>query len=185
MVKKIHRIHSRVNDDDEVKDMDSQKILTTVAAVLALVLMVACAGGNYGKLRRDRDLDNMFLRYEVLPDHLYYISGGYAKPEAILALHRDYELENTRNLWVYVPNVDSPQIRKWIDTISPEQDYRGTNSYFAAYILDPNGKRVGAWYSIEPLTTIKFLEGNKVQVYTPNRAPEIQLNRGFVRKDFH
>ena len=89
------------------------------------------------------------------------------------------------DIWVFVPNVNSSQMRQWIDTISPEQDYMGSNSYFAAYILDPNGKRIGAWYSIEPLTTIKFLEGNKVQVYTPIRAPDIQLNRGFVRKDFH
>jgi hypothetical protein len=159
--------------------------LTLVAAALALILMAGCAGGNYGKLERNRELDNMFLNYEVLPDHLYYISGGYGKPEAILALHSDYELENTRNLWVSVPNVDYTQMRKWIDTISPEQDYRGTNSYFAAYILDPNGKRVGAWYSIEPLTTVKFLEDNRVQVYTPNRAPEIKLNRGFVRGGFN
>jgi hypothetical protein len=172
-------------NNDEGKDMNSQKILTTLAAVFVLFQMVACTGANYGKLQRDRDLDNMYLRYEVLPDHLYYITGGYAKPEAILALHKDNELENTRNLWVYVPNVGTTQMRKWIDTISPEQDYMGSNSYFAAYILDPNGKRVGAWYSIEPLTTVKFLEGNKVQVYPPIRDPDIQLNRGFIRAGFH
>jgi hypothetical protein len=158
---------------------------TLLAAVLVLVLMVGCAGGNYGKLQRDRDLDNMFLKYEVLPDHLYYTSGGYDAPEAILAIHRDYELENTRNLWVWVPNVDYAQMRKWIDTIAPEQDYRNSNSYFAAYILDPKGKRVGAWYAIESLTTIKFLEDNKVQVYTPNRGPDLQLDKRFIRGGFY
>jgi hypothetical protein len=69
---------------------------------------------------------------------------------------------------VPIPNVDYAQMRKWIDTIAPEQNYRYLNGYFAAYILDLNGKRVGAWYSIASYTPVKFLEGNKIQVYTPD-----------------
>jgi len=70
-------------------------------------------------------------------------------------------------------------MRRWIDTIAPEQNYRYSNGYFAAYILDPTGKRVGAWYSIEPQTTVKFLEGNKIQVWTPHLSPDI--GRGIRR----
>jgi len=156
------------------------RLLTLLALFFTLVLLAGCAGGNYGKLDRDRDLDNMYLNYEVLPDHRYYVTGGYAAPTAILAIHRDYELDNPGDLWVSVPNVDSAQMRKWIDTIAPEQNYRFSNSYFAAYILDPNGKKVGAWYSIESQTTVKFLEGNKIQVYTPQLNQNINLNRGVI-----
>jgi hypothetical protein len=152
-----------------------------MAAFIALFLLVGCAGGNFGKLNRNRDLDNMFLNYEVLPDHRYYISGGYAAPNAIMAIHRDYELDNPGELWVGVPNVDSGQMRKWIDTLAPEQNYRYSNAYFAAYILDPKGKKVGAWYSYENFATIKFLEGNKIQVYPPDLNQNIHLNRGRVR----
>jgi hypothetical protein len=90
-------------------------------------------------------------------------------------------LENSGNLWVPVPNVDSGQMRKWMETIAPEQNYRWSNAYFAAYILDPTGKRVGAWYAIESQTTVKFLEGNKIQVYTPTKNPNLQLERGLRR----
>jgi hypothetical protein len=155
--------------------INRDRLFLSLAIILALFLLAGCAtGGNYGKLERNRDLDNMFLRYEVLPDHRYYSTGGFDAPSAILAVHTDYELDNSGNLWRGVPNVDYAQMRKWIDTIAPEQNYR-VGGYFAAYILDLNGKRVGAWYSIESQTTVKFLEGNKIQVWTPNLSPAIGI----------
>jgi len=156
------------------------RLSTLLAAILTLFLLAGCVtgGGNYGKLDRDRDLDNMFLKYEVLPDHRYYTTGGFHAPDAILAVHTDYELDNSGNLWRGIPNVDTAQMRIWIDTIAPEQ-IMGPRGYFAAYILDPTGKRVGAWYSIEPQTTVKFLEGNKIQVWTP--SPSLDIGIGHRR----
>lgn len=158
---------------------DRMHILFPMLAAF-LFLLGGCAAGNYGKLDRDRDLDNMFLNYEILPDHSYFITGGYDRPKAILAIHKDYELENSRNLWIGVPNVDYAQMRKWIDSIDPNQNYRYTGRYFAAYILNPDGKRVGAWFAIENQTTVKFLEGNMIQVYPPVEKPEFNLRRGMV-----
>ena len=152
-------------------------ILLTV--IISLFVLAGCAtGGNFGKTERNRDLDNMFLNYVVLPDHRYYTTGGFDAPDAIMAIHRDYELDNTKTHWRVIPNVDYAQMRKWIDTIAPEQNYRGTNSYFAAYILNPDGKRIGAWYSIDPHATVRFLEENKIVVHTP--TPE--LNRRGIRR---
>ena len=151
-----------------------------LTSIIAISFFTGCVttDGTYGTTKRDRDLDNMFLRYEVLPDHNYYTSGGYDKPDAILALHKDYVLDNTKTYWRLIPNVDYAQMRKWIDTIAPEQDYRYSNAYFAAYILDPDGKRIGAWYAIDPHATVKFLEGNMVLVHTPVIRPDIQMRRG-------
>ena len=158
-------------------------LLTLLAGILTFVLLAGCVtGGNYGTLKRDRDLDNMFLNYEVLPAHRYYTSGGYDAPNAILAIHRDYELDNPANLWKEIPNVDYYQMRKWIDTIAPEQNYRFSNGYFGTYILDPNGKRVGAWYAIEVFATVKFLEGNKILVHTPALNQNINLGLSLRRR---
>jgi len=63
--------------------------------------------------------------------------------------------------------ISSAQLEKWIRTIDPE-DYRGPVGYFAAYILNPAGERVGFWYSIQDTTRINFLEGNKIKVFTPD-----------------
>ena len=154
------------------------RLLTPLAVILTLFLLVGCAGVNYGKLAKDRDLDNMFLNYEVLPDHRYYTTGGYDAPNAILAIHKDYELDNPGSLWIWIPNVNSAQMRKWIDTIAPEQNYRYSDAYFAAYILDMNGNRIGAWYAYTNYTTVKFLEGNKIQVFTPDLNQKMYMNRG-------
>ena len=131
----------------------------------AVLMHVGCSiDGNRGSLQRDRELDNLFLQYEVVQDHNYYFSGGYDKPNAILGIHKDYELVS--DLWQPV-QISSAQLEKWIRFIAPET-HRGTGAYFAAYILDPEGKRVGFWYSVQSTTTIKFLEGNKIEVYTPD-----------------
>lgn len=163
------------------KSFDNRnRLCTLLTVIISLFVLAGCAtGGNFGKTERNRDLDNMFLNYEVLPDHRYYTTGGFDAPDAILAIHRDYELDNTKTYWRVIPNVDYAQMRKWIDTIAPEENYRA-DGYFAAYILDPNGKRVGAWYSIQSTTTVKFLEGNKILVYTPDLGPDLNF-RGLRR----
>ncbi|KPK30804.1 MAG: hypothetical protein AMK70_13520 [Nitrospira bacterium SG8_35_1] len=142
----------------------THKLFMLIAAIS--FIFSGCTGtGNYGTLQRDRNLDRMFLSYQVLPDYKYYTSGGYDKPNAILGIHQDYQL--VLGLWQSIPNVDSNQIKKWVNTIAPEDRGAG-HGYFASYILDPEGKQVGFWYSIQKFTVIKFLEENKIEVYTPD-----------------
>ena len=144
-------------------------LFTLLASALMLLLLAgyAAAGNIYGSLDRDRDLDNMFRNYEVLQDYNYFTSGGYDAPNAILLIHKDYEMDNSGNLWTTIPYVDYEQMRKWVSVISSEQDFNRSGNYYAAYILDQNGLRIGVWYSVEVFATVKFLEGNKVLVYTP------------------
>jgi hypothetical protein len=144
-------------------------LFTLLASALMLLLLAgyAAAGNIYGSLDRDRDLDNMFRNYEVLQDYNYFTSGGYDTPNAILLIHKDYEMGNPGNLWTPIPYVDYEQMRKWVSVISSEQDFNRSGNYYAAYILDQNGQRIGVWYSVEVFATVKFLEGNKVLVYTP------------------
>jgi hypothetical protein len=150
-----------------------QKLLLVITIILLFVSGCA-SSANYGTFRRDRELDNMFLSYKVLPDYNYYASGGYDKPNAILGVHKDY-LMVTDVSWRSVPNVSSAQIEKWIRTIDPDDRGPG-HDYFAYYILDPEGKQVGFWYSIQKHTVVKFLEENKIEVYPPEL---IQPGDGF------
>ena len=145
------------------------------AIVIILLFVSGCADtGDRGTLRRDRELGQMFMSYQVMPEHNYFTSGGYDKPNAILGIHKDYEMVTEAN-WRIIPNVSSAQVEKWIRTIDPEDRGPG-HDYFAYYILDPEGKRVGFWYSIQRHTVVKFLEGNKIEVYPPEL---IQPGDGF------
>jgi hypothetical protein len=169
MTKKIFNILDRRNS-----------FFTLLASVLMIFLLAgyAAAGTVYAKLDRDRDLDNMFLSYEVMQDYNYYTSGGYDKPNAILLIDKDYELDNPGRLWVPIPYVDYEQMRKWISVISSDQNFNRSGDYFAAYILDRNGKRIGIWYSYEPYVTMKLLEGNKVFAYTPELIKNYSILSG-------
>jgi hypothetical protein len=159
MIEKIYNILNRQNS-----------LFTLITSTFMLFLLLGCAatGDTYGSLDRDRDLDNMFLDYEVLQDYSYFTSGGYDRPNAILLIHNDYKLDNPGNLWVPIPYVDYNQKKKWISVINSEQNFNRSGYYYAAYILDPNGAKVGVWYSIETFATVKFPEGNKILVYTPD-----------------
>jgi len=150
-----------------------QKLLLVIT-IISLFLSGCASYANYGTFRRDRDLYNMFLSYQVLPDYNYYTSGGYDKPNAILGVHKDY-LMITDVSWRSIPNVSSAQVEKWIRTIDPDDRGPG-HDYFAYYILDPEGKQVGFWYSIQKHTVVKFLEENKIEVYPPEL---IQPGDGF------
>jgi Na+-translocating ferredoxin:NAD+ oxidoreductase RnfG subunit len=147
--------------------------------IIALIIVVAgllagCAtNGTYGTLERSQELNQKFLNYEVLPDYNYYSSGGYDRPDAILGIQKDYQLVS--DLWEPA-QISSAQMAKWIQAIDPES-YRGPVGYFAAYILDPDGKKVGIWYSIQNTTTVKFLEGKKIEVYTPTVLPRMNIRR--------
>ena len=133
-------------------------------AFAVLIIISGCAGsGDRGAMKRDQGLNQQFLSYQVLPEYTYYFSGGYDKPNAILGIHEDYQL--VPGLWQSI-QISTAQLEKWIRTIAPE-DYR-KGGYFAAYILDPDGKRAGIWYSIQDSTTVKFPGENKIEVYTPN-----------------
>jgi hypothetical protein len=155
---RIDKIFNRLNS-----------LFTLIASTLIFFLLTgfAAASGTYGTVERNRDLDNMFLNYEVLQEHNYYTTGGYDRPNAILLVHKDYELENPGKLWVPIPNVGYDQKRKWISNISTEHDFYRSGYYYASYILDQNGKRVGVWYSIDTFAVVKFLAGNRILVYTP------------------
>ena len=143
-------------------------LFTLLASALILFLLAGYAAADiYGTMDRDRDLDNKFLNYEVLQDYNYFTSGGYDVPNAILLIHKDYELDNPGNLWVPIPYVDYEQMRNWVSVISSEQDANRSYNYFVAYILDQNGQRAGVWYSVETFATVEFLKDNKVFVYTP------------------
>ena len=74
-------------------------------------------------------------------------------------------------------DVDYNQMRKWVSVISSEQDATRSGNYYATYLLDQNGNKVGVWYSIEVFATVKFVDEDKILVYTP------QLRQGSILGD--
>lgn len=142
-------------------------VISAVAGILA-----GCAtSGIKGSMQPSQELNQKFLNCEVQQGYNYYYSGSFERPNAILGIHKDYQLVS--QLWNTV-ELSSAQLTTWIGAIAPEE-YRGPSGYSAAYILDSNGKKVGIWYSIQNSTGVKFFEGNKVNVNSPDLYPPSEL----------
>jgi hypothetical protein len=151
----------------------SARLIFILITFIMAVSLPACAGkGNYGSMTFDRHLDDQFTSYQILPGYNYYITGGYSAPAAILAIQQDYQLANNGGLWVPVPDISTAHMRNWIGSLSEDNNFWQERPFLAYYILDPEGKRVGAWYSAAHKTTpVKFLEGNRISVYVPHLTP--------------
>jgi hypothetical protein len=99
---------------------------------------------------------------------MFFLLAGCATTGMYGTVDRDYELENSAQLWKPVPDIDSNKMKYWLSALHNERYLNKPSRYYAAYILDPNGQRVGVWYSYEALATVRFFEGNKLLVYTPD-----------------
>jgi len=151
---------------------------TRLAAALALLLagiLAGCAsGGAYGRLRPSQEVGDMFVNGPLSGEYDYYYSGSANKPRAIIGIDRNYTLQTSR--WQSV-SPDSGQIQAMMEALT---GYRGIALVnFGSLILDPEGNRIGVWYSKEAdWTTIKMLGGNVVSVYPPSRLDDDR--KGFM-----
>ena len=122
---------------------------------------------KYGKLKRNRDVNQLFKLYKILPDHTYYTSGRANIPYAIIGIQNKYKLRP--GLWQAV-NLTKPLLRGWVSQMDNIYGYPP----YGSVILDDNGKRLGVWYSSKQWTTVIIEENNEIAVL----APEIPGFRG-------
>ena len=139
------------------------RLLIIVMIFLMIITSSFATASQRGKLERSRDLQKQIESSQVLPDHKYYYSGGAGKPSAILGIHKDYQLVTGQ--WQSV-QISSEQLKKWMSQISPDTTM-GAGGYAAFYIIAPDGKKAGFWYSFQSMTTVKFSGGNSIEVYPP------------------
>lgn len=134
-------------------------VVNMVAFFLMLTLSSASAF-EYGKLKRDRETTHIFQKYEVVPNHTYYICGEGNIPYAIIGIHNNYTLR--KGLWKQV-DISPQLLRGWLgqmDTIYGFQPY-------GSKILDNHGGQVGIWFSSKQWTTVVLEENNGIAVFTP------------------
>lgn len=137
-------------------------VLCTVC--LFIFLVTTGCSGNYGRLQRDRDADQIFKTYQVLPEHRYYYTGPEGRPDAIMGIQNKYTLETTQ--WTRF-EASTEILKKWVDVINFYHS-TGVRYYpYGSFILGPMGTRLGIWYSIWDWTTIIVKKDNRIQVFPP------------------
>jgi hypothetical protein len=115
---------------------------------------------KYGKLKRDRDVNQTFQTYKVLSTHKYYISGISNIPYAIIGIDKKYKLRP--GMWREV-QLTTPRLRSWVSKMDNIYGYPP----YGSIILDDNGKQIGIWYSSKQWTTVIIEENNEIAILAP------------------
>lgn len=111
--------------------------------VLSLALsLAACATANIGGVKHSSEVTRAFETYFVEPDYNYYHYNQENYPYAVVGLKKPYFVKD----FDYRPvDPNSDKFRKVIDLV---KDFRrGFTQAYGSYILNPQGDRIGMWYS--------------------------------------
>ena len=150
--------------------LESLKRLWLFATIsLTLVgLLCSCAtsSGTYGKLQSSHDVTELFENAQVLADHLYYYSGLQGAPDAIIGIHPNYSLR--AKLWKQI-DFSNLTLQKW----TYRMNYVHLVAPRGAWILGPNGDRLGIWFSAQKQTSVRLDSENRL-VLAPPLPPELR-----------
>ena len=146
-----------------------KNMLRLIIIVISAILVGGCTAGNYGKVTRSLDVDEIFRSGTLPADYRYYYTGEKNHPPALLGIHNDYSLQSRS--WTAV-DPDSDQLAQWRSYFSRSKDridyVARQRLSFAGYSLrDGNDREFGMVYSLYPWIVATFPEENVVNVYPP------------------
>jgi hypothetical protein len=141
------------------------KILTGMLLVLMAALLQGCAG-QYGRLQRDTDVTRMFASSSVPDTYRYYADGRSGMPYAIIGIDPNFRF--VPHYWAPVePNTEA--FARKVQFIWRPYGRAHHPQGQGAYIVAPDGNRIGIWYSMYAHTTIVVHGDGRVEVYSPYR----------------
>lgn len=130
------------------------------ALVASLVLLGACASGNYGVLRTDPEAEKNFKARRALENHTYYYYGFAGRPEAVIGIRNDYTLES--DLWYPVDLEQTP-----LGVLTDRMMRRDPTNFQGAVLKDPSGNPMGVWFSDSPGATIRMAGEKRIAYIRP------------------
>jgi hypothetical protein len=136
-----------------------------IALIMSISIILASCAQNYGSLQKSPDIARAFQTYQLLEDYRYYYSGRENKPSAIIGVHRSYSFNS--KYWTEIESTPSA-FKKTVRRLYPMHDHPP----YGAYIIDPNGKRAGIWFSSVNFATIKLEGDNRLVIYSPEPLDE-------------
>jgi hypothetical protein len=140
-------------------------LFLNIILALMIAVLTGCSSSNHGRLQSSPEVTQVFKNNQILSDHQYYSSGFQRIPYGIIGIDNKYRLRSSR----WKPIDLNP-------TLLNQLTYRMEHVYSipprGAWILDPDGNRVGIWYSSRDQTTVKIEKDDYVVVVTP-KPPDL------------
>ena len=146
---------------DELRAKTQLLIYSLILATMA-VIFAGCAAPISGRLQSSPEVTGVFQNSRILPDHQYYISGFQRVPYAIIAVDNNYQLRAGR--WQPI-DMDPTSLNQLIYRM---ESVYSLNPRGGLEVLDPEGNRLGAWYSSQYQTRVKREKDNRIVVVNPD-----------------
>ena len=140
----------------ENKLLRSKSLLGLICLITAIILS-GCAG-SYGRLNWDPQVTAAFQKHDIQRGYNYYYYGVGNRTFAMAGISAEYNVKS--RMWREVPN-DTEAFKSLVSR-AWENDFYLPNYPQGAHILNPEGKRVGVWYSSLRFVTVRFAENNRI-----------------------
>ncbi|MBT8366673.1 MAG: hypothetical protein KJP23_18435, partial [Deltaproteobacteria bacterium] len=115
---------------------------------------------NYGRLHWDPQVTATFENHDIQPGFNYYYYGVGNQTYAVAGISTELSLKST--IWREIPQ-DTGEFKILISRAWENYAYKPYDPQ-GAHILNPEGNRVGLWYSSLRFVAIKFDENNRIQL---------------------
>lgn len=147
--------------------------------ILTLLMLCFLAGGcattsqnqNWGKIVQTSEVTQLVESATVLPGHTYYFTGPEAAPDAIIAVDNRFTLQS--KYWIKVDDV-AQNLKDWNRYIDNDHRFQSDNvrakvmlRYGGFWIMTPDGKQAGLWYSRHDNTIVQFPDASTIIIYAP------------------
>ena len=129
-------------------------------STLFLAAMISGCFENYGRLKRNPEVTKAFKTNQVEQSYKYYYYGRSNQPYVIVGIDREYHMKSF--MWREVDHSGDKFAEMiywiWEDIVYAPYYEKG------AEILDPQGEKVGLWYSPIWWAAIRFHEDNRIEI---------------------
>ena len=155
-----------------IEKMGKTKFVSVLLLVVILSALSACAtttGRKGSSIIPGREATAIWHSYEILPNYHYYYSGPNSQPNFIIGIDDKYQF--TSKLWKPV-DLTPKMLKNWFNYIRPRVGF--SMDLYGAFIVGPNGERLGLWYSVKDWRLVgsaSLNENNQVSVTAPARPP--------------
>ncbi|MFC1798345.1 hypothetical protein ACFLZL_00870 [Thermodesulfobacteriota bacterium] len=144
---------------------NSKRLTCFLGRLFVLIIMVSmligCKTANYGKFKISTEVDKIFKSGQVLSDHNYYFTGSNVRPTAVMGINKNYTLDD--KFWDKANDIQK-NLKFWVEWINSKLEASGY------YILAPDGKQIGIYYSNRDTGFVRIGENNQVIIALPDKG---------------
>ena len=151
-----------------------ENILPGICGLVAALVLSGCAG-SYGRINWDPQVTAAFQNHDMQQGFTYYYYGVGNQTYAIAGISTEYNIKS--RLWREIPQ-DTEAFKRLVSRAWENYFYQPYDPQ-GAHILNPQGNRVGVWYSSLRFVTVKFAGNNRIHLMpdTPFLGgPEANIN---------